>query len=51
MGLLVLGIVGWLVPTVAGIWYLHTFREIRDEIRLIRRYLQLLSERPHAGDR
>lgn len=43
---MILGFLAWLVPTIAGIWYLMTFREIRDEIKLIRRYLQMMSERP-----
>ena len=51
MGLLILGLIGWLIPTVAGIWFLATFREIRDEIRLIRRYLQLLADRPVTRER
>jgi hypothetical protein len=45
MNLLVLvGLIVWLVPTIAGLWYLYAFREMRDEIRTIRRYLQALYE-------
>lgn len=48
MTLIVLvGIIGWVVPTLAGIWFLVAFREMRDEIRTIRRYLQALYEKEH----
>ncbi len=40
-----LGLIAWVVPTIAGVWYLLTFREMRDEIKLIRRYLQAWYER------
>lgn len=43
--MLLLAVVAWVVPTVAGVWYLLTFREMRDEIKLIRRYLQSLHDR------
>lgn len=39
------GLVAWGVPTAAGIWYLVTFREVRDELKTIRRYLQAIYER------
>lgn len=40
----VFALIAWLVPTMAGLWYLWAFREMRDEIRTIRRYLQALYE-------
>lgn len=40
--MIILGLIGWLVPTIAGLWYLWAFKEMRDEIRTIRRYLQAL---------
>jgi len=43
--LVVLGFIAWIVPTLAGIWYLMAFRELRDEIRTIRRYLQAIHEK------
>lgn len=49
--MLLLGLIAWIVPTIAGVWYLLTFRVIRDEIRLIRRYIQLLHERESRRQR
>lgn len=43
--MVVLGFIAWLVPTVAGVWYLVTFKEMRDELRTIRRYLQALYDK------
>lgn len=42
--LVIFGVIAWLVPTLAGIWYLAAFKEMRDEIRTIRRYLQAMHE-------
>lgn len=43
--LYLLGMLAWLVPTAAGVWYLLAFHEIRQEVRMIRRYLQEIHER------
>lgn len=43
--MMLIAVLAWAVPTLAGIWYLITFREMRDEIRTIRRYLQALHDR------
>jgi len=40
--LVIFGIIAWLVPTFAGLWFLAAFKEMRDEIKLIRRYLQAI---------
>lgn len=42
--LVILGIIAWLVPTIAGLWFLAAFKEMRDEIKTIRRYLQAMHE-------
>lgn len=42
--LVIIGVIAWLVPTLAGIWYLAAFKEMRDEIKAIRRYLQAMHE-------
>jgi hypothetical protein len=42
--LVLLGFLGWLVPTIAGLWYLAAFKEMRDEIRAIRRYIQSMHD-------
>lgn len=42
--LVIIGVIAWLVPTVAGIWYLAAFKEMRDEIKAIRRYLQAMHD-------
>lgn len=49
--MLLLAVVAWIVPTVVGVWYLLTFREMRDEIKLIRRYLQSLHDSAEATRR
>jgi hypothetical protein len=43
--LVLIGIVAWLVPTLAGLWFLAAFKEMKDEIRTIRRYMQALYEK------
>lgn len=40
--LYLLGFLAWAVPTAAGIWYLVLFREIHQEVKIMRRYLQSL---------
>ncbi|HWI65068.1 MAG TPA: hypothetical protein VNT75_24840 [Symbiobacteriaceae bacterium] len=42
--LVIFGVVAWLVPTLAGIWFLAAFKEMRDEIKTIRRYLQAIHD-------
>lgn len=42
--LVIIGVIAWLVPTVAGLWYLAAFKEMRDEIKAIRRYLQAMHD-------
>jgi hypothetical protein len=41
---MLVGIGGWLVSVIIGVWYLTTVREMRDELRTIRRYLQAMHE-------
>jgi hypothetical protein len=38
--LLFLSIMGWGISVTGGIWFLLTLREIRDELRALRRLLQ-----------
>lgn len=42
--LMLFGVIAWLVPTLAGIWFLIAFKEMRDEIKTIRRYLQAIHD-------
>lgn len=38
--MLLLSIMGWGISATGGIWFLLTLREIRDELRALRRFLQ-----------
>lgn|GEM_PF-2746244 len=42
--LVIFGIIAWVVPTLAGLWFLAAFKEMRDEIKTIRRYLQAMHD-------
>jgi hypothetical protein len=38
--MLFLSLMVWAISVTGGIWFLLTLREIRDEVRLLRQYLQ-----------
>lgn len=39
------GLLGWLVTIAATLWYLRTLKQMHEEMRTIRRYLQAIYER------
>lgn len=47
--LYLLGILAWILPTAAAIWYLLAFREMQQEVKTIRRYLQEMHDRSVQG--
>jgi hypothetical protein len=46
--LVLVGFLAWLAPTLAGLWYLAVFKEMRNDIRAIRRYMQATYEYQQA---
>lgn len=43
----VLALAQWLVVMVLGAWFLLTVKEMRDELKTIRRYLQAMHDQWH----